>query len=448
MTTPNINHSEEILGDARAPIKILFGTTSRLKWVVSSIALLCVLLKMPILHGQELQQLRGKFIEIVTDIPLDSDVQQWPLVVDAAIPIFCRFWQVDPQQVEGWQVKAFVMSAKEPFRRRGLIPEAVPDFPHGFQFGDQVFLLNQPSSYYTRHLLLHEVVHALAFHLFGGAGPPWFMEGTAEYLATHRWTGQSLQVGVIPDRKETFPYWGRFKMIDKRRNENQALSLMGVLRFNQGADRFVEPYAWTWAAMQLFNAYPEYRQHVIASGALGNDMSVEFTKRFYQSMGTDWQTAQSRWRVLIDDFNYGFDWTTNRLAIDLQNPYWNEQPSKLEVVASRGWQSTGLIFKGGTRLRIAATGTITLGQEPRPWISTPEGITFKYHRGLPIGKLIATWLPIDPGKQQTVDPLAIIEIDDGTILSTPVDSWLLLKVNENPAELSDNDGNYEVRLIP
>ena len=55
------------------------------------------------------------------------------------------------------------------FRSHGLIPIQVPDFNFGYALNQQIWIKAQPSEYYTRHLVLHEGVHAYMFDAFGGA---------------------------------------------------------------------------------------------------------------------------------------------------------------------------------------------------------------------------------------------------------------------------------------
>ena len=64
-----------------------------------------------------------------------------------------------------------------------------------------VYLFNQPSVYYTRHLLLHEATHQ--FHLLAATEnrmpkATWYVEGLADYFAMHNWDGTRLHCGVVP----------------------------------------------------------------------------------------------------------------------------------------------------------------------------------------------------------------------------------------------------------
>lgn len=421
------------------------------------VCLLTVVLSSLTLHdlgAADLRTLSGRYIEVVTDLADSPEQADWTAAVDVAIPLWCDFWNVDQEKIRGWRVTAYVMNDKQVFQQAGLIPAAVPDFPHGFQFGNRVFLLNQPSTYYTRHLLLHEVAHALAFHLFGGAGPAWFMEGTAEYLATHRWDGHQLEFGIIPEGKENFPYWGRIRMLDVRRQKQESLSLVGVMRMKDSPDRYVEPYAWTWSVIQCLTAYPEYRQPLVAAAAMGSDNSIEFTRKFFQTLGPQWNVAQARWRVLIDELDYGYDLGRNRLQISNDDPLWSSKPSGDKLLADQGWQAVGYRFPAGAELTIQVEGEISLGQSERPgqaprrWRSYPEGITLDYYRNFPLGQVLGCWLPTSSTNAPTTKPLEVFSVGANCRLRAPEESWLLLKVGDNPAELADNTGSFEYELAP
>ena len=89
-----------------------------------------------------------------------------------------------------WRMTGFLMKDKARFAERGLLPGDLPPFAHGYSRGRNLWLYEQPSDYYRRHLLLHEGTHGFMNTILGGCGPPWYMEGMAELLGTHRWRGR------------------------------------------------------------------------------------------------------------------------------------------------------------------------------------------------------------------------------------------------------------------
>ncbi len=64
---------------------------------------------------------------------------------------------------------------------------------------ERSYLYRQPTIYYTRVLLLHEMAHQyhrLARGSTADAG--WFVEGVAEFLGRHDWDGECVRLGVLP----------------------------------------------------------------------------------------------------------------------------------------------------------------------------------------------------------------------------------------------------------
>ena len=90
------------------------------------------------------------------------------------------------------------MKSRERFESAGLVSPELPQFPNGWAQGDQLWFFDQTSVYYRRHLLLHEGTHAFMAALASGTGPPWFSEGMAELLATHRWQDGQLTLNFFP----------------------------------------------------------------------------------------------------------------------------------------------------------------------------------------------------------------------------------------------------------
>ena len=101
------------------------------------------------------------------------------------------------------------------FEAAGLLPSDLPKFLNGFTRQNECWLYNQTSPYYRRHLLLHEGVHGFMFTLLGRNAPPWYMEGMAELLATHRWQDGKLELPYFPKRPDEVPKLGRIEIVQK-----------------------------------------------------------------------------------------------------------------------------------------------------------------------------------------------------------------------------------------
>ena len=59
--------------------------------------------------------------------------------------------------------------------------------------------------------------------VMGGCGPPWYMEGMAEYLATHRWHDGRLTLGYMPPNRDEVPQWGRIRIIQDAVAQHRAV---------------------------------------------------------------------------------------------------------------------------------------------------------------------------------------------------------------------------------
>jgi len=399
----------------------------------------------------ELTIVEGKYIRLATDLPPSDDFQNYVQAFDQAVTLWVAYWNRDLASVDGWRVTGYLMSDKEAFVRRGLIPSSLPDFLHGYQSGDKLWVVYQPSSFYTLHLILHEGSHSLAHRLFGGAGPPWFMEGTAEFLATHETTSEDnlagLRIGVIPASREVSPYWGRIGLIADRRQEGKVPSIETVMRYGDTAHRDVEPYAWSWAAAVLMEMYPEYQKPFRAAALQGRDTSPEFTRQFFQSLRKQWPVLSARWQLLCHDLEYGFDRDANRVTLPDTLPLFAGSPLTMKLSANQGWQSTPAMIRAGQSVMIEAEGRFQLRRD-ESWVSEADGVTITYHRGQPLGKLVACVVSRMPSATRYSPKLEIVDIGAKGEITSPTDGWLMFKVNENPADIADNQGTLQLKLHP
>jgi hypothetical protein len=389
----------------------------------------------------------GRYIHLTTDLATTREAESMVAAFDAAVPQWAEFWNLPPGALEGWKVDACVMGNREEFRKRGRIPPQLPDFPFGYALDNQVWVLAQPSEYYTTHLLLHEGVHSLAFFQFGGAGPTWYREGTAELLATHRGSGSDVVINQVPRSRDDVPYWGRFKRMHQVRQEGAIPSLETVMGYQPDLRGDVETYGWSWAATMLLHAYPEYRSAFLSAAQRGRDEGPGFNRQMQRDWQDQWPVLAARWRLLCNDLDYGFDWSRERVDLSVLDGKWDGKPLSVEVSASRGWQSSRVRIPGRIRIQLAPAGQIRLADEPRPWTSEAAGITFQYHRGRPLGQLLAVVLPngFDP-QAETIVPIEVQPIEQPTELEIEHYSWLLFRVNDGLADLGDNQGSYRVTI--
>ena len=135
-----------------------------------------------------IHKLSSRRLVLYTDLPLGDEIRRLPGIFDQAFPQWCDYFRV--RAPAAWQMTGFIMKDKARFQSTGLLPADLPHFLHGFSRNNLLWLYEQPSDYYRRHLLLHEGTHGFMNTVLGGCGPPWYMEGMAELLATHRLAGR------------------------------------------------------------------------------------------------------------------------------------------------------------------------------------------------------------------------------------------------------------------
>lgn len=391
------------------------------------------------------RKIAGKFLTLYTDLPDAPGVEELPKVFDAAIPQWSEYFGVDAASVESWRQVGYLMQDKTRFVTAGLLPNDLPSFLHGYQRGSELWLYEQPSDYYRRHLLLHEGTHGFMKRFLGGAGPPWYMEGTAELFGTHRWQNEQLALRWFPQDKELTSFWGRIKVIQDEFRAGRGRSIEDILRYDMKAHLQVEPYAWCWAAAAFFDSHPVYRDRFRNLRKFAPDDTFTFSRRFFDSLQDDWPSVARQWHVFIANMDYGFD--VAREAI-VPQPTTDVPPEGVTVTitANRGWQSSGYRLEANTNYKLEASGRYQLADQPKIWWCEPNGVTIRFHQGRPLGMLLGATVndsARDGGAVPLVTPNPIglggeFPIEEG--------GTLYLRINDSPAELNDNAGSLEVRI--
>ena len=391
-----------------------------------------------------LRTLRGRYVTLVTDLPSSAAVNELPLVFDRAVPQWARYFRVSPSDVEKFAMTGYVIRSKERFLANGLLPDDLPPFLHGYQRGESLWIYEQPSDYYLRHLLLHEGTHGFMKLLLGGAGPPWFMEGVADFLATHTWDGGILQLGQMPKSRDEVPYWGRIKVIKDSFADGKALMIQEVMRLDSREFLKVDPYAWSWAAAAFLDGHPSFRSRFRKLPKEVTDSTVRFTRNFEHQLLNDLRELDEEWQLFVSNIEYGYDF--ERAAVQ-RNPGRPLPVAGATVVikSDHGWQSTGYQLKAGRSYRIRSSGRYQIQQKPELWRCEPGGITLRYYKGEPLGILLGNvrFDQARPGLANLVRPLVI---GRRRVIQPEDDGTLYLRINDSPAELADNDGELNVRI--
>jgi hypothetical protein len=395
--------------------------------------------------GEELQ---GTFITLVTDDSRKDQKGKLLETFDEAVPLWAQALDVSAEVLASFRVRIHVFVDRERMEAAGVIPAGLPEFRYGLQRDLHAWVIRNDSEYMTRHLVLHEGLHAFMSWSKGGLGAGWFCEGSAEWLATHRWQNGKLEIGMIPNSPEETPYWGRIGLIEQARRKNQVPGLDAVLQYRSSPTANTEMYAWSWALMRMLESYPEYRP-------LWREALVRYGKdeeRFNHELLAQLDKADrgvslaTKWQVWVWELAYGFEIENHRLQRAEISPPDNVSAKnrEAEIQANQGWQAV-CMMRAGDRLQIRATGRIVLGHAPKPWTSYPEGITVTYCGGRPLGELQA--MRCDESTPLCCPRPQVIPVGQRTTVIAEQDGWLWMRCNDFSNSRSDNEGSYRVSLV-
>jgi hypothetical protein len=403
--------------------------------------------------GNGLRKLTRGNLTLITDLPIDQELKSWPDVLHQATERWDQLWTVPAEKKQSLELTVFLIGDKSIFQSAGYL-DGVPEFDDGSQLADRIFVMEQPSEYYRRHLFLHEATHWIMYRYFGGAGSPWFMEGMADMFATHRWTDGKLTLGVIPSDPREVPHWGRFKRLREMVQRGEAPTLASVLRFgNQRENRVdrIDRYVWSWAACFFFWNHPEYQRALADAASPPLNYSMDLSDRLRNNLADRWAIVEADWNGFITEFDFGFEPLRSMVSLGEQ-PHLgiasisSSQSKELFIDADRGWQDSGLFLERGESVEIRATGqwVISTIDPGSPWNASPEGVTYRFYRNQPMGRLVATIATIRGGDKPSV--WNIIPVGTSTTIQATEDGVLLLKLNEPAGKLFDNSGELSVHL--
>lgn len=390
---------------------------------------------------------RGERLVLVTDRPRreGDGVEDLPRIFDEAFASWCDHYSIDPRSVPGWRALGCLMSDREPFRATGLLPVdgTIPDFANGYCDRNRFWLVDPPNPAYRRHLLLHEGVHAFTLTLRGLSTPTWYTEGIAELLATHRLEEGHFVPTPIPRRADDVEQLGRIEAIRRLRSGGTVPGLADVFATPPSPRHDIPAYAASWAATALLAGHPTHaaRFRALESGPL----DARFTARLESDAGWDAELAARDFDAFTDELDHGYDFT--RSAVE-----WIDGPplaaaTSIVVAADRGWQSAGRSLRAGEEVEIAATGRARLGKAGTTDLEgTAEGITLRWYRGRPLGRLlVAQWAVPDGGGR----PRFVVIGEGATArFSAVADGGLYLKLNAPPGELAGFAEGLQVELAP
>lgn len=398
-----------------------------------------------------IRKLTSKHLILYTDVPSSPEVDRQPQIFDKAVPQWAAYFGVDEAKTNGWQARAYLIGDPRRFESLGLMPPGHDKFTNGISMGAELWLHDQPTAYYRRHLLLHEGTHVFMASFLGGCGPGWYMEGIAELLATHRFdeqTGQ-LTLRIMPRSRDEVPMLGRIKLIRDAVADRRILAFPTVVQIDNREQLGNEAYAWCWSAAKFLDAHPRYRDRFRALSK--RVLDPNFNDLMRRDYADDWNDLSQEWQAYIATLDHSFDF--ERMVIDFQRG----KPlaagtQKVEVVADRGWQPSGIWLESGKSYKVAATGRYQIATEEsagstHAWLCEPGGVTIQYSDGHPLGMLLGAIAPGNDSSPDTslsfAEPVAV---GLHATIKPATNGTLYLRVNDSAAQLDDNRGTLTVTI--
>ncbi len=394
-------------------------------------------------HG--LRQIVGARLILVTDVPASAEVDALPQLFEQAYPQWCAYFDQNAERDRPWRMRGCLMLDVARFRAAGLLGGDVPKFLNGYARGIELWLYEQPTPYYRAHLLLHEGTHAFMNTVLGGGGPPWYVEGTAELLATHRLSAGKLELNSFPERREDVPQLGRIKIVQDDVDARKLLQVDEILNYSASAHLRTEPYGWCWALAAYLDGDERYRG---AWRGMSQQLpQPDFNERFRRALGARWKDMSDGWQAFAAELDHRYDRV--RAAIEFA-PGEPLAPAgrDVSVRADRSWQSTRIELKQGASYRLTAVGQCTLAEKPKPWVSEPGGVSIRYYGNLPLGTLLGVVRGEAHDPQQFSPFVRPFVVGLGTVFQAEATGTLYLRINDSPCELSDNTGEYRVHVEP
>lgn len=390
----------------------------------------------------------SKRLKLYTDIDAEA-ARTLPSVIDAVYPAWVEYFGELPPDRAGseFQMTGYLIRDEALFREAGLVPEDLPMFEHGRHRRNEFWMREQKYDYFRRHLLIHEATHCFMTFMPGVDAPVWYIEGMAEYFATHRIESDgSVKFRVMPTSTEDFAGWGRIKGIRDDYAADKGKSIRNLIAMQPTEFLKPEPYAWSWALCQFLDAHPRYRERFRKLG--GHTQGRAFQREFEAAFADDNRDLNTEWLLFVANLQYGYEAT--RAAIDFQpgTRLTKDRPShRLDIAADHGWQSSGVLLEAGQKYEITASGRFTLADRPKPWESEPQGITFRYFDRRPLGLLVGCICLEEGNAGGDNDPmLKVIEIGRGRTLEVPLSGTLYLRLNDAWNSLGDNRGRVSVEI--
>jgi hypothetical protein len=251
-------------------------------------------------------------------------------------------------------------------------------------------------------------------------------------------------MGIIPGDASSVPHWGRFKRLAESTAAKRMPSIKQILRYGNERENRMDRYVWSWAACIYLRNHPVYGPLLGRASAAPLDYSMKLSEEFEKSLLARWDWVERDWKLFVDDFDFGYQPESNLVALedvaqDIRESGLSE--FTLDTDCAKGWQLARCYLKAGEQVEIHAQGTyVVRSANQEAWESSPDGITYEYHRRMPLGKLLGGFVSTD-----TSAPLEVFGVGKQAVYEAQRDGWLLFRVNEPVGQRLDNSGTLQVR---
>ena len=378
--------------------------------------------------------------EIARTLPplVDQAFDAWEQVLGPLLP---------DEAGTDFQITGYLIRDMSLFRAEGLVPNELA-IEHGRQVGYEFWMRDQPFDYFREHLLIHEATHCFMTAADDVELPVWYLEGMAEYFGLHTIDSQGrAKFGVVPTSAKDFAGFRRIQLIHDDVVANRALSISSILEFHPLEFRTLKHYAWSWALCLFLDKSPKYRDRFRQLPRDGDHIS--FNQRFLETFQQNQPDLTTEWSLFTAGLQYGYDFERATIEFHSGEPLSKGQQHTVRIDADRGWQSSKVLLERGQTYTINATGDFTLADQPKPWLSEPDGISFRYFGGRPIGMLLGCIREeASPTTPPSESMLSIIPIGRTLTFKPDVSGTLYLRINDAWNSLADNKGHTEVTVKP
>ncbi len=373
-----------------------------------------------------------------------------PEVVDQAFDALVAYFGELPPARSGadFQMTGYLIGDRDLILSAGLLPPDLSRFDHGQHRGQEFWMYEQKQDYYRRHLLVHEVTHCFMMLMPGIRPPLWYLEGMAEFFATHRIDEDgNIEFGVMPEASANYRGFGRIEILHAEVAAGRILNIDSASRLgvNEFANSRSVPYAWSWALCKFLDTHPRYQERF---RQLSNHLVGKEFQRLADSLFVEDKILLSaEWDQFIRRCEYDWDFRANAFVVDEQKPSEITRSATMDILANQGWQSSGYLVSKGKEYSISAIGQVTLDVSTKPWISEPQGVSIEYVNHLPIGRLEVGVLVEPQDNGELIEE--VFEVQDcgrGAILQFENSGLLMFQVNDFASKRLGNRGEYEVSV--